>query len=65
MAKHLGLRVEPTALHYTVVTIDKSGNIDSIDAAESLKIPKTQDEGATLAYVRTHVASLIRSGPIR
>lgn len=59
MAKHLGLRIEPTALHYTVTDIDESGEIASIDAAESLRIPKTQQEGATLAYVRTHVSSLI------
>jgi hypothetical protein len=59
MSKHLGLRAEPTTLHYTVVDIDESGGIVSIDAAESLRIPRTQGEGAILAYVRTHVNSLI------
>lgn len=59
MTKHLGIRIEPTALHYTITEIDAEGKVVAIDAAQILKIPKSQQEGVALAHVRTHVSSII------
>lgn len=59
MPQYLGLRIEPTTIHYTVADIDASGEIQSIIATESLRIPRNQTEGDTLSYVRTHVSTLV------
>lgn len=58
MAKAIGFRVEPAAVHWATVTLEP-GKEPILEQAETIKAPKDSEEAAVLTWFRGRVFNLL------